>query len=292
MSTSTEINNMTDTDLPPMLIVLAESDPVEIDRIMVNIDPKFHYGIKIVNNYQELLENIAQKRPQLVMLGKIDKSNYTKISNDCQKIRNNLQIFLLSSQVIIIDSFRQLVKSCGLTDVISKDPNSLNKLLEAAENHARQTPAHKPTDKSIVLQFLTNQSLGQDPDKSTHQLLTNELNRKPKISGHVMLTALEEIVTVSNNYFGPLAQGNYWRKAHARITDEFPSIQNWEVDHFSKLSCDENLLDRELTVEDIQSLRIWVQFFIEECERIIIDYRIILNTSDLSLSAKDLLPKS
>ena len=107
-----------------------------------------------------------------------------------------------------------------------------------------------------------------------------------------MLAGLEEIVTISNNYFGPLAQGNYWRKTHARLVDEFPLIANWSADHFSKIDCQANILERELTDEDIQSLRVWVVMFIEECERIIVDYRTILDNSDLSPLAKNLLSMS
>ena len=106
-----------------------------------------------------------------------------------------------------------------------------------------------------------------------------------------MLSWLEEIIVISNNYFGPLAQGNYWRKSRARIVDEFPFVSNWSVDHFSKISCDETMLDRDLTDEDIQSLQVWTRMFIEECERIITDYRSILNNSNLSVLAKDLLIK-
>jgi hypothetical protein len=107
-----------------------------------------------------------------------------------------------------------------------------------------------------------------------------------------MLAALGEIVTITNNYFGPLAQGNYWRKSHTSIANDLPSLQNWSADHFSKISCNDIILEQELTNEDIQSLRIWVRIFIGECERIIVDFRVILNNSDLSSAAKDLLSES
>jgi hypothetical protein len=290
MLTSIELKNMTDAALPPIRILLAESDPLEVDRIRSTIDPKFHYGITVVNNYRELLDNIARERPQLLMLGKIDKSNYADISTDCHKLRKNLPIFLLCSQGIIIDSFRQLVKTCGLTDAISKDSGSLNQLLAAAEQHAREHPIGKSTDKSRR-QHPTTEPLGTSTDLPTPQPSNEDSSEKQEILGRMMLAALEEIVAISNNYFGPLAQGNYWRKAHAHIVDEFPSIQNWSADHFSKLSCD-GILDRELSAEDIQGLQIWAKLFVEECERIIIDFGVILNNSDLSPLAKSLFTKS
>ena len=52
------------------------------------------------------------------------------------------------------------------------------------------------------------------------------------------------------------------------------------------------MLVQEITAEDIQSLRVWVRLFTEECERIILDYRSILNQANLSPLATDLLVKS
>jgi CheY-like chemotaxis protein len=268
MFTSIEIKNMTDADLSPIQILLAESDPVEVDRIKSNIEREFSCEMKIAKSYDELLSQIAQEQPQLVILGRIDRSNYLDICKECHKIQAGVQIVLLSTQGIISDSFRQLAKTCGLTDVITKDPTKLNQLLRQLDRPTRQQSTKeplKPIDRSL---------------------------QEPKIPGKMMLIGLEEIVTISNNYFGPLAQGNYWRKAHARIVDEFPFVANWSADHFGKIGCNDSILDRELTAEDIQSLRIWVQMFIEECERIIVDFRSILNNSDLSPPAKDLLDMS
>jgi hypothetical protein len=293
MHTSIELKNMTDIDLQPLQILVAESDPVEIDRIMTIIDREFHAGIKVAKNYQQLLERTNLERPQLVVLGKIDNTNYSQIAQACHKIQQTLPIFLLSSQGLIIDSFRQLVKTCGLTDVITRDADSLNQLLTKIATAERDRRANLPSGKLTTAQpnrhHLTSEPLGKPTDRNLPERPNHKPLIQPKIVGRDMLAALEEIVTVSNNYFGPLAQGNYWRKSHDRIIDEFPAIQNWSADHFSKLSCNESMLGQELTAEDIQSLRVWVRLFIEECERIIIDYRSILNNSNLPPLATDLL---
>jgi hypothetical protein len=277
MSANPETTNTTKNNLPLIRVLLAESDPSEIARIRSHIAEQFQAGIKIGKNYHELLENIDRERPQLVILGRIDKFNYFEICQECHKIQADLPIVLLSKQKIINDSFRELVKSCcGVTDVISEDSEKLNQLFQGLEKSTRQQaidkPLGKPTDKPAAL-YPTNKS------------------EQPQISGRIMLAALVEISIISNNYFGPLAQGNYWRKAHDRIVDEFPFIQNWSADHFSKLNCDDSILDQELTDDDIQSLRIWTRLFIEECERIIVDFRTILRNSDISPPAKDLLTK-
>jgi hypothetical protein len=256
MSTNIKAKNVIDNDLPSSKILLAESDLVEVDRIRNNINPKFQGKIHNVKNYNELLLEVSKEVPQLVILGRIDKLNYFEVCQSCHKIREKLPIVLISRQEIINFSFREIVKTYGVTEIISSDFSKLNELIEAL------SLLQQPTANSALRTFVT---------------------------GAMVLSELAEIVTFSNNYFGPLAQGNYWRKAHSRAIDEFLFLQNWSSDHFSKLSCSDNLLERELTVKEIQSLQVWVSFFIEECERIIIGFREILSNSDLSPLAKQLL---
>ena len=295
MSTTIEITTMTDAELPLITILLAESDPIEVDRIKANIDRAFDSGIKIVKTYDQLVGSVRIERPHLVILGKIDRSSYSEIAQACHRMQPNLPIVLLSSQGIIIDSFRQLVKTCGLTDVIAKDSKDLNQLLQAVARTVSLQLATKSLGKPSAQpnrQHLASEPLGKSSTTPTLPPPPPSGAGQRTIAGRTMLAALAEIVKVSNNYFGPLAQGNYWRKTHARIVDEFPFIANWSADHFSNIDCMESILERELTAADIQSLRIWVGLFIEECERILVDYRSILQNSDLSPPAQDLLTKS
>jgi hypothetical protein len=267
MSNYPEVRNNTDV-VPPLQILLAESDPSEIARIRSNIEREFQDGIKIASNYDELLVKIVEGQPQLLILGRIDKSNYFDICHECHKISESLQIVLISRQKVIDDSFRQLAKAWGVTDIITNDPFILNRLFQTLVKLTYQQPRDLLSPAPIL----------QQP--------SSERPVKPTFAGAMMLAGLREISTTSNNYFGTLAQGNYWRKSHTRLVDEFPFLLNWSADHFGKLGCNETILDRELTEEDIQSLRLWVRFFIEECERIIIDFGGILNNSDLSPAAK------
>jgi hypothetical protein len=275
MSTNIEIKTAIDTALPTTQILLAEVDSFEIARIRTNIDLEFQNRIKIVKSYEEVLQSIAKEKPRLLILGRIDKFNYFDTCKGCHEIWADLPIFLISRQEIINESFLKLAKTRGLTDIINTDPIGLNQLFKTLDK--------SPDNDSI--EQLTKQLI---PEK-----LSSVENRSTTgITGRSMLECLGEIVIISNNFFGPLAQGNYWRKAHANAIDEFPSLLNWSADHFSKISCKDNILASKLTAEDIQGLRIWVQFFVKECERIIIDFDTILVDSDLSPLAKDLLTKS
>jgi DNA-binding NarL/FixJ family response regulator len=252
--------------LLPNRILLAESDPLEMARIRLNIDLEFRNRIKVVKNYNELLLNMVKESPQLLILGRIDQLNYFQVCQECHKIHKDLPIVLLSRQEVINDSFYQVVKGYGVTDIISNDFVKLNQLLQALNLHE---------------QSITGGTSGA----------IDILPPEPVATGKMLLAGLEEIIAASNNYFGALAQGNYWRKAHAQAANEFPSIQLWSADHFGKLNCDASILEKSLTEEELQALRIWVQFFIGECERIIVDYGTLLNNLTLSPAAKNLLNK-
>jgi DNA-binding NarL/FixJ family response regulator len=252
--------------LLPNRILLAESDPLEMARIRLNIDLEFRNRIKVVKNYNELLLNMVKESPQLLILGRIDQLNYFQVCQECHKIHKDLPIVLLSRQEVINDSFYQVVKGYGVTDIISNDFVKLNQLLQALNLHE---------------QSITGGTSGA----------IDILPPEPVATGKMLLAGLEEIIAASNNYFGALAQGNYWRKAHAQAANEFPSIQLWSADHFGKLNCDASILEKSLTEEELQALRIWVQFFIGECERIIVDYGTLLNNLTLSPTAKNLLNK-
>jgi hypothetical protein len=258
MSTNTQNLSTINLDLPLARILLAESDPLEVVRITSNTDAKFRDRIKIVKSYNELVVSIAKEPPQLLMLGRIDKSNYFEVCQDCHKFWPDLPIVLISRQDIINTSFYEVVKSYGVTDIISNDFTKLNHLLQTL-------------------------NLGQE--------LIDRPAPNPKATGRMLLTGLDEIVAFSSTYFGVLAQGNYWRKSHARVAEKFTFIQKWSADHFGKLDCDDSILEQALTEKDVCILRLWVQLFIEECERVIVDYGNILNNSDVSPLAKDLLNK-
>jgi hypothetical protein len=265
MPTNNEKSNEVQ-DLLPNRILLAESDPLEMARIRLNIDLEFRNRIKVVKNYNELLLNMVKEAPQLLILGKIDQLNYFQICQECHKIQKNLPIVLLFRQEVINDSFYQVVKGYGVTDIISNDFTRLNQLLQVL--NLCEQPITEGASRAI------NISLPE-----------------PVVTGKMLLVGLEEIIAASNNYFGALAQGNYWRKAHAHVADEFPSIQLWSADHFGKLNCDASILEKGLTEEEIQALRVWVQFFIGECERIIVDYGALLKNLTFSPVAKNLLNK-
>lgn len=76
-------------------IILAESEPTQVAIIRSNINNDFQNIIQTVKNYGELIEAVVQNKPQLVILGRLDKFNYFEIGQELHKIQNKLQIVLI-----------------------------------------------------------------------------------------------------------------------------------------------------------------------------------------------------
>jgi two-component SAPR family response regulator len=164
--------------MPQTPVLLIESDPTEIAKIRSNIDNKFQNLIKTANKYNELLESIARQQVQLIILGRFDKFNYFEIGEELHKIQTNLQIVMLCKQELVTDSFRQALKNNGITAISAKEHQKLNQILNTVD---------RPIDLPIF-------------------------------TGEMVLVIIQEIVAISNDHFGKLAQGNYWRKAPEGVT--------------------------------------------------------------------------
>jgi hypothetical protein len=231
-------------------IILVESDPTQIAKIRSNINDEFQSLIETVGNFKELLVSVREDRPQLIILGRFDKFNYFEISEQLHKIQANLQIVLISRDLIILDSYRDALQDVGTIAIADSDSEKLNQILDKLE-------------RPIFI----------------------DLDR-PSFTGEMMLSILQEIMSIGSKHFALLVLGNHWRKTHQNVLAKFPSLENWSVDHFGRVSCRESILGQELTDEDIQGLTLWLQQIIKEGERINADFREILNTSNTSLLAK------
>jgi hypothetical protein len=226
-------------------VVLAESDPAQVVIIRSNINNNFQNIIQVVKDYSGLLEAVAQNKPQLVILGRLNVFNYFELGEKLHKLQDNLQIVLVFREAVI-SSYNKALRDSGIMVITTEDYEKLDQILSTL-------------DIPIVL---------------------------PQITGEIILTILDEIVATSSKYFGTLSLGNYLRKAHAQVLVESLFIQNWSADHFGEIGCHESILNRELTDEEVQVIRLWVHKFIDECERTKVDFRAILEESNISLTAK------
>jgi hypothetical protein len=235
----------------PLKIIMADSDPDKVSTISSYIDRKTAAKIRVCKKYPELLPMLKEELPDFLLLGFFDALNSFSICRMCRKIHENLPIILLSRQTTIDDEMRRAALSQGATEIVSTDLAELGRILQLSVDN---------TEISVV-------GTGQN-----------------------ILTALKEINEVGNNFFGPLAQGNYWRKTHALLLAEHPVLQKWSADHFGAVSCEDAVLQSPLTEQNLRILRKWVQLYICECQRVIVDFGDILKNSDLSPLAIQLLP--
>lgn len=238
-------------------ILLADADSTKVSQVIAFTEPHFQFSARLCKSYFDLMPMLNQELPDLLLLGVLDRFNSLDTCLECHQRWADLPIILLSRQNSIDNYFRKLAISKGATDIVANDLLQLDRLLLELPRSS--------------LPVATNNS-------PTHS------------SAPEMLAALKEIAEIGNNYFGPLAQGNYWRKSHARTIGEYPSLQNWSVDHFGIINCEESLLTAPITADDLSSLQKWVGDYIRECERIILDFGDILGKSNLSSAARHLLP--
>lgn len=254
MYPATVDQNTGTTESSVIRILLAESDQTKFEQVVFFLEKRFHPSIRFCKKYSDLLPMLKEELPELLLLGTFDALNPFIVCRKCHETWELLPIIMLSRQASIDEADRQSAVSVGATDLVPNDLLPLDRLLLGYQ---------------------------QRPIATTNA-----------ITAQTMLTALREITEVGNNFLGPLAQGNYWRKTHSVITDEFPVLQHWSVSHFGIVSCHDGILQSQLTKQDLQGLRRWVHLYINECERIIVDFRDILRKSNLSPAAIQLLPES
>lgn len=250
------INN---TEPSSIRILLADSDSTKIGEVIAHVEKQFQPIVRVCQSYDDLLPMLRAECPDVLLLGMFVTLNSFAVCRKCHQTWEHLPILMLTRQTAgdeFFHQFRLTAIGIGATDVVSNDLLHLNRLL---------------------------QGLPQLPT------VTNPAGIDVVITVQTMSIALKEITAIGNNYFGPLAQGNYWRKAHARIIDQFPVLQNWSADHFGLIACNETILQTQFTAEDLQGLQSWVAGYLSECERIIVDFGGILKNSNLSPAALLLL---
>jgi CheY-like chemotaxis protein len=248
------------TVLPSIRILLADSEPAKIGQVIAHVEQQFQPTVRVCESYSDLLPMLRAECPEVLLLGTFDTLNAFAVCRKCHQTWEHLPIVMLTRQTAgdeYFHQFRRTAIGMGAIDAVSNDLLQLDRLLQGL-------PPQRPT-------------------------VTNAAGIDTVITVQTMWIALSEITEIGNNYFGPLAQGNYWRKAHARILDRFPVLQNWSADHFGMITCNETILQTQFTAEDLQGLRSWVSGYLSECERIIVDFGGILKNSNLSPAALQLL---
>jgi hypothetical protein len=283
-------NGLKDSNLSrksPLRLTLAESVKT-VSQSVVEEFSKDNYQISVCGNLEELELTFKNQAPDIILIGALQEASCLEIYRRCANQWSKLPVILLSHQPTVNEFFKEWVTAKGVRDVFSSFPNKLSLLREAVQKiqeasslelskaGSNSLPASVPVQASTPKQI----SSPTDPVAATLESLSFEQ----------VLLALNQITDFSMNYFGVMAIGNYWKKTHAIVVLEHPSLECWVVDHRGKIAYfSESMPSSDLNSEQFGSLQAWVKRFLSECDRIIVDYPKMLSQMGISAQVKQII---
>lgn len=252
-------------------IILAESQPIIFQPLFLQLKKDWRF-VQLCSNYKELIENCNKQLPDILVLGTLPEFNCLEIYRKCRNQWHNLPIILLVNQPVVNNYFKIWAIQKGISNVVSSYPQSFSHLLNAIEEVIQEESQDIKQDRKSI------------PDlEQINTAKTPVRIELPKMALGEALLALNQLTEYSNRYFGPLAIGNYWKKAYASVIDTNPWLQEWSIDYTGKIAYLSNINHEEkLTTEQLQSLQIWVQAFLQECQRVVVDFTKMLRKKHLS----------
>ena len=255
-------------------LVLAECNPLIMQPLLASIEEEGWSIVGQCSTAPEVIQTLEAKRVDMLLLGKLEEANCFAVFRECRDRWHNLPVILLSHQPVS-EFFRNWAIQRGVNDVVNADPKHFHilrktiiQVLDNIPPDAHSGPLSPPIVPPTPL-----------PSQVKQEQLTYGLVRD----------ALSELTGLGTNYFGSLAIGNYWRKAHKKAIAEHPWLDRWSIDHFGQVTISEELQTNVLDSEQIQSVQVWVRFFLQECQRIIVDFPILLSKNKLSSCLQRLL---
>jgi DNA-binding NarL/FixJ family response regulator len=261
-------------------IVLAESNLL-IRQSLVDELKKKKYSVRGCATCQEIDQAFSNEVPDLLLIGTIEDLSCFEA---CRKYANewqDLPIFLLSHQVRIAQSFKDLLISRGVFDVLSCSPENLHLIHEALCKVAEKL---SPVSAQEMLGTLNIEEVNDFSAKEIKEFLEiTELNRSQNPSYADVLLALNQITESSMDFFGGMVISNYWKKAHAAVSSEYPWLQSWAVAYRGEVEYSgKEIPQAQLTDQQFQAVKFWAQGFLKECDRIVVDYVNILGAKKIS----------
>ncbi len=246
-------------------LVLAEFQPITFQPLLYRLK-KVVPWVKLCSKYTELLEICDRETPDILLLGTLaDDANCLEIYRKCRGQWPHLPIVLLANQAEVNDRFRTWAIQQGVDDVVSSYPQAFEQLRDTLEDVIKRSIQHRPAVRTSA-----------SPVETSESIQTMEFAKA--------LIALNEISEYSQRYFGPLALGNYWKKAHQHAVARHPWLNQWNVDSWGKIEFSPTQPSQStvLTTEQLNSLQAWVREFLDECKRVVVDFPQLLKKKHLS----------
>lgn len=272
-------------------LVLAESSPMVFRPLLDAMNKDRHFVTTLCSSYDQLVQVLTQKLPDLLILGTLEELSCLEVYRKCRSQWQDLPVILLANQGDVHQYFRRWAKERGISDVVSSHPQNFHVFYAAVQTVVQKSGQHQ-------------QSLEKFEQESTEELTEGSIAkleeifapldvpeiRAELITGNEALSVINELTAYSMNYFGPLAIGNYWRKTHAHVVEEYSWLKYWTVSHNGKINyLPEEHRDEPLTIEQIYSLQAWIQAFLMECQRVIVDFSKLLQKKQLSPHMRKLI---
>ena len=258
-----------------MNLVVGECNLKIADPIQSYLTENGYRILSRVSTSDHLMALLARQPIHLLLLGELEGENCFAVFRDFRKRWPMLPVILISHQPVS-DVFRDWVIQRGINDVFYSHPDHFSALSRAIVRNINQgaiggtTPIHDlPISKTDFFPV-------EEVTIAFH--------------GDMIKAALEELSQFSSHYFGTLALGNYWRKAYQKAIVEYSELEHWSVDYQGEFTLIAKFRYHPVAAEQLKGIKVWIQFFIQECERIIVDFASLLAKESFSPILKQLLP--
>ncbi|WP_236579343.1 2Fe-2S iron-sulfur cluster-binding protein [Pseudanabaena sp. lw0831] len=129
-------NSMSDRPYNPTLrIVIAESNPIVLQRLLQTVQDIGKWNIYICGEYTELIETMSFGSTDLLLLGNVDQSSCFEIYRICHQEWKDLPVIMVSHDAVIPDFYRNwIMEKKGFNDVVSSDPANHNQFVKVIQN--------------------------------------------------------------------------------------------------------------------------------------------------------------
>lgn len=256
-----------------LVIVFAESDYSV--RLSVEYELKKDYHLIFsCTNCSEIDQVLKQQTPDLLIFGNLSELSYLESYRKYAHEFPDLCIILLTNESHINKFFQEWAISKGVYDVLSSSASNLPQLREKLQK----------------INFLS-----KEPERENLENINEAANSEPvlqslesAITYQQALNALNQITDFSKKYFGEMVLGNYWKKAIASLISEHPWLEGWSIGYTGLISYSDSSNDL-LTTSELSILKLWAKEFIKECDRIISDYKSILQNSKLPFPVNEII---
>ncbi len=255
-------------------LVLAESQPIVFKPLLAQIKKTF-VRVSLCSSYQELVNKCNQESPDILILGTLPEVNSLEIYRKCRSKWSQVPIILLVNQPVVNEFFQSWAIKQGITNVVSSYPQEFEQLRTTIENVTQAKGKPIQIEKIALPPVPPLEEIFSIPMPVVTVPETMELSDA--------LEALSQLTEYSKRYFGPLVVGNYWKKAHSSVVETHPWLNQWSVDYWGKIeylpNCPES---QEVTSDRLHSLQVWTKAFLQECQRVIVDFPQLLQKKHLS----------